>query len=105
MNEKLLLVPSTHWDREWYKSQSEFSVYLIELFGIVLEKLKSGELGNYFTDGQTVMIEDIIKLKPEWQEKIAEFASQGKLELGDLAVGKWRFLTPQEIEDAGASDL
>ena len=30
---------------------------------------------------------------------------QGKLELGDLAVGKWRFLTPQEIEDAGASDL
>ena len=86
MNEKLLLVPSTHWDREWYKSQSEFSVYLIELFGIVLEKLKSGELGNYFTDGQTVMIEDIIKLKPEWQEKIAEFASQGKLELGPFYV-------------------
>lgn len=86
MKKRLLLVPSTHWDREWYKTQSEFSVYLTELFEIVLEKLESGELGNYFTDGQAVMVEDILSLKPEWRERIARFASQGKLELGPFYV-------------------
>lgn len=86
MNKKLLLVPSIHWDREWYKSQSEFSVYLTELFELVLDKLESGELGNYFTDGQAVMVEDILNLKPEWREKMAKFASQGKLELGPFYV-------------------
>lgn len=86
MEKRLLLVPSTHWDREWYKSQSEFSVYLTELFEIVLEKLESGELGNFFTDGQAVMVEDILNLKPEWRERIAKFASCGKLELGPFYV-------------------
>ena len=86
MQKKLLLVPSTHWDREWYKTQAEFSVYLTELFDIVLEKLESGELGNFFTDGQAVMVEDILNLKPEWREKITKFASQGKLELGPFYV-------------------
>ena len=86
MKKKLLLVPSTHWDREWYKPQSEFSVYLTELFETVLEKLESGELGNYFTDGQAVMVEDILNLKPEWRERLAKFAAQGKLELGPFYV-------------------
>ncbi len=86
MKKRLLLVPSTHWDREWYKPQSEFSVYLTELFEIVLDKLESGELGSYFTDGQAVMVEDILNLKPEWKEKIAGFAAQGRLELGPFYV-------------------
>ena len=86
MKKRLLLVPSTHWDREWYKPQSEFSVYLTELFELVLEKLESGELGNYFTDGQAVMVEDILNLKPEWRERMAKFASKGKLELGPFYV-------------------
>ena len=83
---QLLLVPSTHWDREWYKSQSEFSVYLTELFDQVLTKLESGELENFFTDGQAVMVEDILNLKPEWKERIARFASLEKLELGPFYV-------------------
>ena len=82
MKNRLLIVPSTHWDREWYKTQAEFCVYLTELFELVLDKLESGELENFFADGQTVIVEDIVKLKPQWRERIARFASQGKLELG-----------------------
>ena len=57
MSEKkhLLLVPSTHWDREWYRPQAEFNVYLTELFDQVLSRLETGELPNFFTDGQAVI--------------------------------------------------
>ena len=51
----LLLVPSTHWDREWYKTQAEFNVYLTELFDQVLHRLDSGELASFFTDGQVFL--------------------------------------------------
>ena len=78
----LLLVPSTHWDREWYKTQAEFNVYLTELFDQVLRRLESGELASFFTDGQAVIVEDILTLKPQWKERIARFAAEGKLEIG-----------------------
>lgn len=82
MKQKLLLVPSTHWDREWYKTEAEFGVHLSELFEKVLSNLESGELENFYTDGQSVIVEDIIRLKPEWKERIARFAAAGKLEIG-----------------------
>ena len=78
----LLLVPSTHWDREWYKPQAEFNVYLTELFDLVLSRLETGELPNFFTDGQAVIVEDMLTLKPQWKERIARFAAAGKLEIG-----------------------
>ena len=78
----LLLVPSSHWDREWYKPQSEFNVYLTELFDRVLCRLESGELTNFLTDGQAVIVEDMLTLKPQWKERIARFAAEGKLEIG-----------------------
>ena len=82
MKTHLMLVPSTHWDREWYKTHSEFGVHLTELFDSVLSKLDSGELTNFHTDGQAVIVEDILTLKPEWKNKIAKYAAEGKLEIG-----------------------
>ena len=82
MKTRLMLVPSTHWDREWYKPHAEFGVHLTELFNAVLTKLDSGELTNFHTDGQAVIVEDILALKPEWKEKIADYAAKGKLEIG-----------------------
>ncbi len=82
MKTRLMLVPSTHWDREWYKPHAEFGVHLTELFDTVLSKLDSGELSNFHTDGQAVIVEDILALKPEWKEKIADYAAKGKLEIG-----------------------
>ncbi|MBQ6596183.1 MAG: hypothetical protein IJH79_01405 [Lentisphaeria bacterium] len=84
MSEKkhLLLIPSTHWDREWYKTQAEFEVFLTELFDRVLSRLETGELSNFFTDGQAVIVEDMLTLKPQWKERIARFAAAGKLEIG-----------------------
>ena len=82
MKTRLILVPSTHWDREWYKTHAEFGVHLTELFDCVLSKLDSGDLTNFHTDGQAVIVEDILNLKPEWKEKIAKYAAEGKLEIG-----------------------
>lgn len=81
-NMRLILVPSTHWDREWYKSEAEFNVHLTELFDQVLARLESGELSNFHTDGQSVIVEDMLTRKPEWRKRIARFASEGKLEVG-----------------------
>ncbi len=94
MTTRLMLVPSTHWDREWYKSEAEFSVHLLELFDLMLEGLESGELPNFHTDGQSVIVEDILRLRPELQERIRRQAAAGKLE-----IGPWYALTDMFMPD------
>jgi alpha-mannosidase len=38
--EKIILVPETHWDREWYLPFQEFRAELVLMFDKLLEILK-----------------------------------------------------------------
>ena len=50
------LVPSTHWDREWYLPFRRFQVRLVRLMDKVIKLLESGKDPYFVLDGQTGMI-------------------------------------------------
>lgn len=78
------LVPSAHWDREWYLSFPRFQTRLVRLIDKVIYLLENGIYPCYLLDGQTVMIEDYLAVKPQNEARIKKLISSGK-----LVVGPW----------------
>ena len=53
-----MLVPHTHWDREWYEPFQVFRFKLVEMFDEVIERAETDSEFRFTLDGQTAAIED-----------------------------------------------
>jgi len=91
------LVPSTHWDREWYLPFRRFQVRLVRLMDKVVKLLESGRHPYFLLDGQTIMLEDYLEAKPWMKERIHELIRAGK-----LIVGPW-YVVPDMFIPSGES--
>ena len=95
---KIHIVSHTHWDREWYRPFQYFKVKLSYFFDKLLSILEEDEEYKHFMlDGQMVMIEDYLNLKPQDKERIQKLVSQGK-----LIIGPW-YSQPDEFAPDGES--
>lgn len=73
------LVVHTHWDREWYHPFARFRARLVSLLDGVLD----GDGGAPFLlDGQAVVLEDYLALRPERTADVSTALRQGALEAG-----------------------
>ena len=93
------LVPSSHWDREWYLSFPRFQTRLVRLIDKVIYLLENEIYPCYLLDGQTVMIEDYLAVKPQNEERIKKLISSGK-----LVIGPW-YTVPDTFIPCGESLL
>ncbi|MEO8140199.1 MAG: hypothetical protein ABI742_11160, partial [Gemmatimonadota bacterium] len=60
------LVPHTHWDREWYLPLGGFRARLVGMLDELLAQLEADpRLSSFLLDGQTVLLEDYLALRPE----------------------------------------
>jgi len=76
-------VLSTHWDREWYQTFQDFRYRLVQVLDHVLDGLADGRLkGPFQTDGQAILIEDYLEVRPERSQQVRQFAREGKLVIG-----------------------
>ena len=88
----MLLVSHTHWDREWYLSFQQFRAKLVEMMDALLALLEREPRFTSFTlDGQTVLLEDFLEVRPEKRADIRERVRQGR-----LLVGPW-YTVPDEF--------
>ena len=72
----------THWDREWYFPFDTYRVHLVHIVEKLLADLLSGKIPSFVLDGQTCVLEDVLAIKPELRQSIADCMAQGKLEAG-----------------------
>lgn len=91
------LVPSAHWDREWYLPFSRYQVKLVRLIDKVISLLETEKYPFYTLDGQTAMIEDYLEIKPQKRETLKKLISAGK-----LVVGPW-YTVPDTFIPCGES--
>ena len=64
-------VLSTHWDREWYQSFQEFRYRLVKTLDTILTGLEKGDLnGPFQTDGQAIVLEDYLEIRPERRSQV-----------------------------------
>lgn len=82
----LWVVPHTHWDREWYLSLEEFRLHLVELLDRVLEALRASPDFRFSLDGQAVVVEDYLQVRPEAASELAEHLRSGRLAAGPCHV-------------------
>lgn len=94
----LILVPETHWDREWYATFQEFRIRLVRLTDKLLGILDSDPDYTSFTfDGQTIVLEDYLHIRPQGRERIAKHVQAGR-----LLVGPWYVLPDEFLVSAEA---
>ncbi len=95
---KVHYVLSTHWDREWYESFQDFRYRLVQLLDRVLDGIEDGRLkGPFQLDGQAIVLEDYLEVRPEKRAKVERFVSEGK-----LIAGPW-YVLPDEFLVSGES--
>jgi len=89
-------VPSTHWDREWHQPVMGFRPGLVRLLDRVINALEAGELpGPFQTDGQSILLEDYLEIRPDRRARVEKLARAGR-----LAVGPW-YSMPDEFTVSG----
>ncbi len=79
----VLVVPHTHWDREWYHEVGRFRQRLIALVDELLADVGPGGAPTPFLlDGQAVVLEDYLAVRPERREALVAALRTGRLEAG-----------------------
>ena len=86
------LIPHTHWDREWYLPHSIFLARLVRTLDDLLIRLESEPELTFLLDGQTVLVEDYLRVRPEREAQISELVRAGRLQ-----VGPWYVLADELI--------
>ncbi|MEW6231776.1 MAG: glycoside hydrolase family 38 C-terminal domain-containing protein [Chloroflexota bacterium] len=93
---KLIVVSHTHWDREWYEPFQLFRMRLVRLLDRLLDILASDPQYRHFTlDGQTVVLEDYLEVRPEKEKEVREHVRRGR-----LLIGPW-YVLPDEFLVSG----
>ncbi|MDQ2732201.1 MAG: hypothetical protein M3Y56_11125, partial [Armatimonadota bacterium] len=81
----LHVVSHTHWDREWYLPYQRFRMRLVEVIDNILHTLDTQPSFRSFSlDGQTIVLEDYLEIRPQNEEKIRRYVQEGR-----LIVGPW----------------
>ncbi|MFW9992226.1 MAG: glycoside hydrolase family 38 C-terminal domain-containing protein [Candidatus Odinarchaeota archaeon] len=86
---KAIIVPSTHWDREWYLPFQSFRFKLVQLVDRLLDILRERDY-RFLLDGQTIILEDYFEIRPERRDELLEHIRAGK-----IAAGPW-YILPDE---------
>ena len=80
------VVSHTHWDREWYHAAPRFRQRLVALVDVLL-KLPADATRPFLLDGQAVVIEDYLTVRPERRAEI-----EAQLSVGAIEAGPWYVL-------------
>jgi alpha-mannosidase len=90
----LFVIPHTHWDREWYHTAERFRQRLVPLIDELLdEPPPPGE--SFLLDGQAIVLEDYLEVRPERAAALTSLLRDGRLE-----AGPW-YVLPDELIPSG----
>ncbi|MGH7789875.1 MAG: hypothetical protein ACRERC_23610, partial [Candidatus Binatia bacterium] len=94
-----VLVSHFHWDREWYRPFEAYRARLVDAVDRVLDLL-AADPGYYFLlDGQTVLLEDYLAIRPERRPELERGLRQGR-----LAAGPW-YVQPDSLLPSGEAHV
>ena len=76
------IVPHTHWDREWYATFETFRAQLVELWDQLLTLTEADPDFRFLMDGQTVVIDDYLEVRPEARGRLERAVRSGQIQVG-----------------------
>lgn len=89
------IICQTHWDREWRLSFQQTRVMLVDMLDHLLAMLENDPAyRHYHLDGQTILLEDYLDIRPENRERLARLIAAGR-----ILVGPWYTLPEENLVD------
>lgn len=77
------LIPHTHWDREWYLPRAALHARLVATLDDLLDHLQADPAyRSFLLDGQTILLEDYLRARPEREADVKPLVKSGRLQLG-----------------------
>lgn len=99
MSAPILIVSHTHWDREWYRTFEAFRARLVDTVDRVLDQLDEDPGWHYLLDGQAIVAEDYLAVRPDQRDRFAAAVTAGR-----LAIGPW-YVQPDSLLPSGESHV
>ncbi len=91
------IISHSHWDREWYLPYETHHMLLIEFMDTLIETLeKDSEYKSFHLDGQTILIEDYLQVRPENRERLSALIKAKRIHVGPWFILQDEFLTSSE---------
>jgi mannosylglycerate hydrolase len=96
---RCVLLSHFHWDREWYRTFEAYRARLVDAVDRVLDLLAIDPGFRFLLDGQTILLEDYLALRPGRREALARGVREGR-----LAIGPW-YVQPDSLLPGGESHI
>lgn len=84
MNKRIHVLSNTHWDREWYMSLENYRFRLVKMMDRLLDLMERQPSYTFVTDGQYMLVEDYLLVRPEMEDRVKQLVQAGR-----LLVGPW----------------
>ncbi|CAM4093844.1 alpha-mannosidase [Streptococcus penaeicida] len=95
--ETVHIISHSHWDREWYLPFEEHRMRLVELFDDLFELFEMDpDFKSFHLDGQLIVLEDYLAIRPQNRELLKKYIDQGKLIIGPFYILQDDFLISSE---------
>lgn len=92
-----IIVSHTHWDRAWYLTFQQYRLRLVRLVDRLISLLDNNSGFSSFTlDGQTVLLDDYLEIRPENRPVLERLISGGRLHVGPWFTSPDLFLVSGE---------
>ncbi|TCJ16941.1 hypothetical protein E0L93_09615 [Rubrobacter taiwanensis] len=79
----IIVVPHSHWDREWYATFEQFRFYLVRFMDELIELLEEDdEFRSFLLDGQVILLEDYLHIRPENEARLRRLIREGRIDIG-----------------------
>src|SRR5256712_12558850 len=87
------LIPHTHWDREWSLPRAALQARLVGVVDDLIERLQADPgYRSFLLDGQTVLLEDYLRARPDREGDVRALVKTGRLQ-----VGPWYVLPDEQV--------
>jgi len=96
---RCLVVSHFHWDREWYRTFQGYRARLVDAVDRVLALVDADPGFRFLLDGQTVLLDDYLAIRPAARDALARGIRAGR-----LAVGPW-YVQPDSLLPSGESHV
>lgn len=91
------IISHSHWDREWYMPFEQHRIKLIKLIDEAMELFEKDEnYQSFHLDGQTIVLDDYLEIKPQNREKLLKYIEEGRFIVGPWYILQDEFLTSGE---------
>lgn len=96
---RCVLVSHFHWDREWYRTFEDFRSRLVGAIDAVLDHCARDPGYRFVLDGQAIVLDDYLELRPDRRPEIETRVREGR-----LAIGPW-YVQPDSLLPSGEAHV